>query len=132
MFARRLVMRNLHETSTQRTRRLYPDSKNNSRRIAYGVGCVWGMPSLSPLSSLGCTEYQNTDRRFLSISTLSHFSPFHIPLPFLPQCATQADPRAHRFCYPRQTGYYCLSAALGCSFRCVDLYNSTVQNSADY
>ena len=27
--------------------------KNNSRRITYGIGCVWGMPSLSPLSSLG-------------------------------------------------------------------------------
>ena len=27
--------------------------KNNSRRITYGTGCVWGMPSLSPLSSLG-------------------------------------------------------------------------------
>ena len=31
-FARRLVMRNLHETSTQRARQLYPDSKNNSRQ----------------------------------------------------------------------------------------------------
>ena len=47
-FAWRLVMRNLHETSTQ----LYLDSKNNSRRITYGIGCVWGMPSLSPVSSL--------------------------------------------------------------------------------
>ena len=27
--------------------------KNNLRRITYGIGCVWGMPSLSPLSSLG-------------------------------------------------------------------------------
>ena len=27
--------------------------KNNSRRITYGIGCIWGMPSLSPLSSLG-------------------------------------------------------------------------------
>ena len=27
--------------------------KNNSRRITYGIECVWGMPSLSPLSSLG-------------------------------------------------------------------------------
>ena len=27
--------------------------KNNSRRITYGIGCVWRMPSLSPLSSLG-------------------------------------------------------------------------------
>ena len=26
--------------------------KNNSRRITYRIGCVWGMPSLSPLSSL--------------------------------------------------------------------------------
>ena len=26
--------------------------KNNSRRITYGIECVWGMPSLSPLSSL--------------------------------------------------------------------------------
>ena len=23
--------------------------KNNSRRITYGIGCIWGMPSLSPL-----------------------------------------------------------------------------------
>ena len=51
-FAWRLVMRNLHETSTQHARYFYPDSKNNSRRITYGIGCVWGMPSLSPLSSL--------------------------------------------------------------------------------
>ena len=51
-FAWRLVMRNLHETSTHRARSLYPHSKNNSRRITYGIGCVWGMPSLSPLSSL--------------------------------------------------------------------------------
>ena len=29
--------------------------KNNSRRITYRIGCVWGMPSLSPLSSLGIT-----------------------------------------------------------------------------
>ena len=27
--------------------------KNNSRRITYRIGCVWGMPFLSPLSSLG-------------------------------------------------------------------------------
>ena len=27
--------------------------KNNSRQITYGIGCVWGMPCLSPLSSLG-------------------------------------------------------------------------------
>ena len=27
--------------------------KNNSRRITYGIGCVWEMPSLPPLSSLG-------------------------------------------------------------------------------
>ena len=26
--------------------------ENNSRRITYGIGCVWGMPSLSPLPSL--------------------------------------------------------------------------------
>ena len=26
--------------------------RNNSRRKTYGIGCVWGMPSLSPLSSL--------------------------------------------------------------------------------
>ena len=52
-FARRLVIQNLHETPTQRARQLYPDSKNNSWRITYGIGCVWGMPSLSPLSSLG-------------------------------------------------------------------------------
>ena len=54
-FARRLFMRNLHETSTQRARQLYLDSKNNSRRITFGIGCIWGMPSLSPLSSRGST-----------------------------------------------------------------------------
>ena len=31
--------------------------KNNSRRITYGLGCVWGMPSLSPLSSLGLSYF---------------------------------------------------------------------------
>ena len=30
--------------------------ENNSRRINYGIGCVWGIPSLSPLSSLGFKE----------------------------------------------------------------------------
>ena len=25
--------------------------KNNSKQITHGIGCVWGMPSLSPLSS---------------------------------------------------------------------------------
>ena len=29
------------------------DLKNNSTRITYEIGCVWGMPSLSPLSCLG-------------------------------------------------------------------------------
>ena len=35
--------------------------KNNSRRITYGIGCIWGMPSLSPwcdrrwLPVFGCT-----------------------------------------------------------------------------
>ena len=27
--------------------------KNNSKRTTYGIWCVWEMPSLSPLSSLG-------------------------------------------------------------------------------
>ena len=30
--------------------------KNNSRRITHGIGCVWGMPFLFPLSSLGSDE----------------------------------------------------------------------------
>ena len=62
----RLVMRNLHETATQRARELYPDSKNNSRRITCGIGCVWGMPSPSPLSSL--------DDSILSHFFTGHFS----------------------------------------------------------
>ena len=33
--------------------------KNNSRRFTYGIGCVWGMPSLSPLSSLGFQDMKN-------------------------------------------------------------------------
>ena len=41
-FARCLVLRNLHETLSR--------FKNNSRRITYGIGRLWGMPSLSPLS----------------------------------------------------------------------------------
>ena len=50
-----------------------------------------------------CTEYQNTDRCSLPISPLSRFSPFHLPIPFFyfRLCATQADPRAHRFLCPR-------------------------------
>ena len=35
--------------------------KNNSRRITYGIGCVWGMPSLSPLSSLVSNLSWNTE-----------------------------------------------------------------------
>ena len=35
--------------------------KNNSRRITYGIGCVWGMPSLSPLSSLGAWSILKSD-----------------------------------------------------------------------
>ena len=57
-FTRHLGMRNLHET--------YPDSKNNSRRITYGIGCVWGMPSLSPISSLD----------FSAITRILHFVVF--------------------------------------------------------
>ena len=50
-FARCLVLRNLHETLSR--------FKNNSRRITYGIGRLWGMPSLSPLSSLGCRLLAN-------------------------------------------------------------------------
>ena len=32
--------------------------KNNSRRITYGIGCMWGMPSLSLLWSLGSNRLQ--------------------------------------------------------------------------
>ena len=39
--------------------------KNNSRRITYGIGCVWGMPSLSPLSSLGFGNAVGKGRTFL-------------------------------------------------------------------
>ena len=67
-FERRLVMRNLHETPTQRARSLYPDSKNNSRRITYGIWCVWGIPSLSPLSSLGITYNEILETRFKASS----------------------------------------------------------------
>ena len=56
-FARRSVMLNLHETSTHRARELHPDSKNNSRRITYGILCAWGMLSLSPLSSLAQSPF---------------------------------------------------------------------------
>ena len=31
------------------------------RRITYGIGCVWGMPSLSPLSSLVMTRTTKND-----------------------------------------------------------------------
>ena len=50
-FAWCLVTRNLHETLSR--------FKNNSRRITYGIGRLWGMPSLSPLSSLGCRLLAN-------------------------------------------------------------------------
>ena len=39
--------------------------KNNSRRITYGIGCVWGMPSVSPLSSLGFGNAVGKGRTFL-------------------------------------------------------------------
>ena len=35
--------------------------KNNSRRITYGIGCVRGMPFLSPLSSLASNLSWNTE-----------------------------------------------------------------------
>ena len=41
--------------------------KNNSRRITYGIGCVWGMPSLSPVSSLAESEYQDLKRQEFAI-----------------------------------------------------------------
>ena len=46
--------RNIHEA--REVTLSYPDSRKNSRRITYGIGCVWGMPSLPPLSSLASTE----------------------------------------------------------------------------
>ena len=46
--------RNIH-AAREVTLIFYPDSKNNSRRITHGIGCIWGMPSLSPLSSLVTT-----------------------------------------------------------------------------
>ena len=39
--------------------------KNNSKRITYEIGCVWGMPSLSPLSSLAKTQYSFDTRSIL-------------------------------------------------------------------
>ena len=39
--------------------------KNNSRPITYGIGCVWGMSSLSPLSSLGTNKRLPRRRSFL-------------------------------------------------------------------
>ena len=36
--------------------------ENNSRRITYGIGRVWGMPSLSPLSSLVLTHFSRIER----------------------------------------------------------------------
>ena len=38
--------------------------KNNSRRITYELGCVWGMPSLSPLTSLDMTDLERSDDLF--------------------------------------------------------------------
>ena len=38
-------------------------AKNNSRRITYGIGCVRGMPFLSPLSSLECNVWSSTFER---------------------------------------------------------------------
>ena len=37
--------------------------KNNSRRITYWIGCVWGIPSLSPVSSLARTAVRKFVRR---------------------------------------------------------------------
>ena len=31
--------------------------KNTRDELPMEMGCVWGMPSLSPLSSLGCRHY---------------------------------------------------------------------------
>ena len=45
-------------------------AKNNSRRITYGIGCVRGMPSLSPLSSLECNVWSATFERDASTFVL--------------------------------------------------------------
>ena len=57
--------------------------KNNSRRITYGIGRVWGMPSLSPLSSLGSTYIFQSTRWHISKNTLfmHRFSPTPPPPP---------------------------------------------------
>ena len=60
------------ETFTQRARQLYPDSKNNSRRITYGIGCVKGMPSLSPLSSL--EEDTSLSKRFCNLGKVFNYA----------------------------------------------------------
>ena len=80
-------------------------------------------------------------RRRKRISPLSRFSPFHLPLPFLRLCSTQADPRAHRFLMSEADWLLLLARKLikltsSCIIpvvcRFVDLYNSTEQNSADH
>ena len=35
--------------------------KNNSKRITYGIGCIWGMPSLSPLQSLEPNSFNSSN-----------------------------------------------------------------------
>ena len=68
--------------------------KNNSKRITCGIGCVWGMPSLSPLSSLGYNQLP----KYLSHCTVFwHKWPVHdvvlvIPPPPLIKVASNTRP----------------------------------------
>ena len=56
--------RNIHEA--REVTLIYPDSRKNSRRITYGIGCVWGMPSLPPLSSLANILHLFTNSSLIS------------------------------------------------------------------
>ena len=62
--------------------------KNNSRRITYGIGCVWGMPSLSPLSSLGFDQKKKNITYKVLVVALNKNSNFYH---FFPTFSLNAD-----------------------------------------
>ena len=50
--------------------------KNNSKRITYEIGCVWGMPSLSPLSSLVEIHSNQRDKIYICSVILGQLESF--------------------------------------------------------
>ena len=65
--------------------------KNNSGRITYGMGYVWGMPSLSPLSSLAEPHFNRDTVEFASRERNESNPGIKTLLPFLKPITEESD-----------------------------------------